>query len=229
MNRFVYWFANFYTRWIILPLYASFEVRGRENVPLSGPLVVACNHLNDVDPGALAWGIPRPIVFMTKEELFKVPLLKQFLVAYGAFPVRRNQADLGALRKASEVLKSGMALAIFPEGRRSGGEAKLIEAWPGAGLVALRGDYPVLPCAITGSQHMSLPLMFVKPFRRWKIVLTIGEPFHLPATRRLDAEAAREGTRLIMEKVAALLPEQYRGYYGSKAAAETLTMPRTSD
>jgi 1-acyl-sn-glycerol-3-phosphate acyltransferase len=202
-----------------LPFYATLEVKGIENVPPSGPVVVVANHLNDTDPGILAWSLPRHLFFMTKVELFKIPVLKQFLQAYGAFPVRRGEADLGALRTASEILKRGDALVIYPEGTRSGAAARMRKAQAGTALVAMRGDYPILPCAITGSLYMALPFMFVKPFRRWRITLTIGEPFVLPKPERLNAEAAEAGTQVIMEKIAALLPESYRGYYGSSESA----------
>ncbi|MGE0059687.1 MAG: lysophospholipid acyltransferase family protein [Dehalococcoidia bacterium] len=211
----MYRLANWVTRYLMLPFYATLEVRGVQNVPPSGPLVVVANHLNDADPGVLSWSIPRRLVYMTKVELFKVPVLKQFLESYGAFPVRRGEADLGALRAASEILKRGDALVIYPEGTRSGGAARMRKAHPGTALIALRGNYPILPCAITGSQHMGMPLMFLKPFRRWRITLTIGEPFVLPKPERLNAEAAAAGTEVIMAKIAALLPESYRGYYGS--------------
>jgi 1-acyl-sn-glycerol-3-phosphate acyltransferase len=220
-----YRFSTWFTHYFVLPFYASMEAKGLENVPMDGPVVVAANHLNDADPGVLAWNIKRPLTFMTKVELFKIPVLKQFLVAYGAFPVRRGEADLAALRTASEVLRDGGALVIYPEGTRSGAKASMREAMPGAALIALRGDYPVLPCAITGSQHMSLPLMFLKPFRRWHITLTVGEPFVLPKPERLNAEAAAEGTRVIMEKIAALLPESYRGYYGSSEQRANQSAP----
>jgi 1-acyl-sn-glycerol-3-phosphate acyltransferase len=209
----VYRIANVITRWVLMPLYGSYSVSGAENVPLAGPLVVASNHLNDADPGALAWGIPRPLRFMAKVELFRIPVLRQFLLAYGAFPVRRGEADLSALRTAGEVVKAGEAIVIFPEGTRSGARAALGEALTGAALVALRNDVPVLPCAVTGSQHMAMPKMFLKVYRPWNVHLTIGEPFRLPKPTRLNADAAREGTRIIMEHIAALLPPEYRGYY----------------
>src|SRR6185369_14562183 len=104
------------------------EVHGLQNVPPDGPLVIASNHLNDVDPGILATRIHRRLVFMTKSELFSVPVLAQFLRAFGAFPVHRNEADLGALRRANEALKAKLALILFPEGRRSGVEAKMTKA-----------------------------------------------------------------------------------------------------
>jgi 1-acyl-sn-glycerol-3-phosphate acyltransferase len=215
-----YRLSNWLTRYCVLPFYARLEVRGVENVPHDGPLVVVANHLNDADPGILSWGLPRRLIFMTKVELFKFPVLKQFLEAYGAFPVRRGEGDLGALRAASEILKEGGALVIYPEGTRSGAAARMRQAHPGTALVAMRGDYPILPCAITGSQHMAMPFMFLKPFRNWRITLTIGEPFVLPKPERLNSEAAAAGTQVIMEKVAGLLPESYRGYYGSSGNAE---------
>ncbi len=214
MSLFVYHAANWFTRLVLLPPYCRIEVRGLENLPRTGPLIIASNHLNDADPGILCTRLPRQLVFMTKVELFHVPVLGQFLRAYGAFPVRRNEADLSALRRANETLKQGLALCIFPEGTRAGASARLKQGWPGAGLLALRSDAPVVPVAIAGSQYMGVPKMFLRPFRRYHVTLTIGEPFRLPRPERIDAEAAREGSRLIMERIAALLPEQYRGYYG---------------
>ena len=222
MSPFVYNAATWITRYVLLPAYTKISVRGLENVPLTGPLVIASNHLNDADPGILCTRIRRRIVFLTKVELFRVPLLKQFLQGFGAVAVRRNEADLSALRQANEALKQGLAVCVFPEGTRSGAEARLLEAWPGAALIALRNDAPILPVAITGSQHMSIPWLFLRPFLRYRVTVTVGEPFHLPRPKRLNAEAAQAGTRQIMERIAALLPESYRGYYGGEATSNKL-------
>jgi 1-acyl-sn-glycerol-3-phosphate acyltransferase len=181
---------------------------------MEGPLVIASNHQNDTDPGIICTRIRRPIAFMAKIELFRVPILSQFLRAYGAFPVRRGEADLSALRLANENLKAGRAVCIFPEGTREGPAEKLTEAMPGAAIVALRNDVPILPIAIRGSGKLSLPGMFLRLDRRVKVTLNIGEPFHLERPARLNAEAAQEGTRQIMERIAALLPPENRGYYG---------------
>jgi 1-acyl-sn-glycerol-3-phosphate acyltransferase len=213
MSSFVYRAATRISQFALLPLYCRIRVSGVENVPLTGPLIIASNHLNDADPGIISSRIPRQVVYMAKIELFRVPVLSQFLRAYGAFPVRRNAADLSALRLANQTLEAGLALCIFPEGTRSAEKARLGEAWPGAGLIAQRNDVPVLPIAITGSQKMGLPWLFFRIHRPYKVTLTIGEPFHLPKPARLNAEAAKEGTQLIMERIAALLPPEYRGYY----------------
>ena len=84
---------------------------------------------------------------------------------------------------------------------------------PGAAIVALRSSVPVLPIAVTGSGRLQLPGMFLRLDRHLKVTLTIGKPFQLEKPQRLNAEAAREGTRQIMEHIAALLPPQNRGYY----------------
>ena len=214
MNAFVYKSATLGTKYVLLPLYASVKVSGLENVPKTGPLVIASNHLNDADPGIICTRIHRPIAFMAKIELFQIPGLAQFLRAFGAFPVRRNEADIAALRQANVALSRDLAVCIFPEGTREGAVEKLKEGWPGAAIVALRNNVPILPIAITGSGRMSLPMMFLRPDRRASVSLTIGKPFQLDRPARINAEAARNGTRQIMEHIAALLPEANRGYYG---------------
>jgi len=213
VNRFVYTTATIVSKYFLLPLYAHIEVRGLENVPPQGPLIIASNHLNDADPGIICTRIRRPIAFMAKMELFRVPLLAQFLRAFGSFPVRRDAADISTLRIANENLKLGHAVCIFPEGTREGPTEKLKEALPGAAIVALRSGMPLLPIAITGSGRLQIPWMFFRLDRRLKVTLTIGRPFHLDKPARLNAAAARDGTRQIMEHLAALLPPENRGYY----------------
>ena len=213
MIPFVYHFATKLTKYVLMPIYARIEVYGAENVPLDGPIIVASNHLNDTDPGILCTRIDRVLVFMTKAELFKVPVLTQFLRAYGAFPVRRGEADLAALRLASAALAEGKALVVFPEGTREGPPEVLAKAHPGAALLALRHEVPVLPVAIQGSGELSLPGMFLRVDRTVRIKLSIGEPFVLEKPDRLNAVAVEDGTRQIMERIAALLPEGKRGYY----------------
>ena len=214
MNRFVYNAATVISKYVLLPIYTRITVVGLENLPMTGPLIIASNHLNDVDPGILCTRIRRPIVFMAKIELFRVPGLAQFLRAFGAFPVKRGEADLSALRNANVALEKGMAVCIFPEGTREGPPEQLAEAWPGAALIAQRANATILPVAIHGSGKLGLPKMFLHPYRKAHITLTIGKPFVLAKPARLNAEAAQDGTREIMERIAALLPEGNRGYYG---------------
>jgi 1-acyl-sn-glycerol-3-phosphate acyltransferase len=220
MSAGFYRLANFVTKYVLLPPYARISVEGLEKLPPQGPVVIVSNHLNDADPGIIATRIPRRIVFLAKSELFRIPILRNFMEAYGAVPVRRNEADLSVLRRSAEALREGLAVCVFPEGTRSGPSAALKEAWPGAALVALRGDSLIAPLAITGSQHLPLPMMFLRPFRRYRVLLRFGEPFRLPKPARINAEAAKAGTDEIMRRIAALLPPAHRGYYGDEAAGE---------
>jgi len=122
----------------LLLLLSDWEVEGKENVPPSGPLIVVANHLNLPDPPLLTASIPRRIIFMAKEELFRSrggPFVRWF----GAFPVRRGELDREAIRQAMEILDAGLALGMFPEGRRSPNSG-LIQAEPGTALIALRSQ-----------------------------------------------------------------------------------------
>ena len=219
MSAFAYRLIVGFCRIFILPLYAKVEVIGLENLPTRGPLIIVANHLNDGDPGILCTRVPRRITFMAKAELFRAPLMKQFMDVFG-FPVRRNEADLSALRRAQDILQRGNVLGLFPEGRRSGAEARLGEAWPGAALIALRAGAPILPVGITGSQRIGMPGVFVHPLRRDRVVLHFGQPFQLSQPEHLNSRAARDGIGTIMAHIAALLPAENRGYYGSMSDHE---------
>jgi 1-acyl-sn-glycerol-3-phosphate acyltransferase len=114
------------------------------------------------------------------------------------------------------MLEQGYAVCVFPEGTASKSKAQLIEGHPGVGLIALRTGVPVLPIAITGSQRLGLPKMFLRlPWPRQHVTITYGKPFVLEKPARINGEAAKQATQEIMERIAALLPPEYRGYYGS--------------
>lgn len=207
--------------WLCMTVYVrKFEVVGREHVPLDGPLILASNHLNNADPPAIALGVPRLPTYMAKREMISWPILGPAFKWFGAFPVRRGEADLSALRAATEVVKSGKMLVMFPEGTRSrtGG---LTEGHSGTGLIALRTGAPILPVAVTGTEVIKWPWIFVKPLMVPRVKVTIGEPFQLPPVDRINGESAKEATDLIMRRIAALLPPEYRGVY-----AEDATQPQ---
>jgi 1-acyl-sn-glycerol-3-phosphate acyltransferase len=204
----------------------KFEVIGRENVPPQGPLIVASNHLNNADPPMIALALPRQPTFMAKQEMINWPVLGFLLKLYGAFPVRRGEADLSAIRDASKVLEEGGVLVMFPEGTRSR-TGSMKEAHPGTGLIALRSGVPVLPAAITGTYGFSWPWIFLKPRSVKHVTVTFGEPFHVPPVDRINTHSARDATEFIMRRVAALLPPEYRGVYADES--DTSAQARSSD
>jgi 1-acyl-sn-glycerol-3-phosphate acyltransferase len=209
----------------------KFEVFGKENVPLEGPLILASNHLNNADPPMIVLASPRQPIFMAKQEMIDWPILGWFLKTYGAFPVRRGEADLAALRGASEVVKNGGMLVMFPEGTRSRTGA-MTPGHPGTGLLALRTGAPVLPVAITGTYGPSWPWILLKPRAIKHVTVTIGEPFHVPPAKRVNSAAAVEATDFIMRRIAALLPPELRGVYANEQPAEAPVVgaaPETHD
>ena len=144
--------------WVRALLWAvsSRDVRGLENVPRKGPLILASNHLNNADPPVLGATTPREISWLTKAEWFKTPLIGWMFKMGGMIPVRRFEADLGALREAQEMLQAGGCLGMFPEGTRSK-TAELQRGEPGSALIALRTGAPVQPVALWGTEKVRLP------------------------------------------------------------------------
>lgn len=185
------------------------DIKGRERIPRRGGLILASNHLNLADPPILTVVMPRRVVWMSKQELFDIPVVGLLYHLFGCIPVRRFQADLRALRRSQEALRRGLALGMFPEGTRSGGRG-LGPAEPGTALLAMRTDTPVMPVAIWGTEGVKLPRSL---FRLTSVHVVFGEPFRLPKPQRLTKQAVEEGADLIMRRIAELLPERYRGVY----------------
>jgi 1-acyl-sn-glycerol-3-phosphate acyltransferase len=196
----------------LFTLLTRWEVRGRENIPSQGPVLVVANHLNLTDPPLLGVSLERKAIFMAKEELFRSPLSAYFVGSFGAFPVHRGKLDRKALRQSQQVLTDGLALVMFPEATRSK-SARLQSAYPGSALIAMRSGVPVLPVGISGTERIK-GLSWI--LRRPRITVNIGRPFYLPASSRLTRAELAENTNLIMERIAELLPPQYRGVYGKR-------------
>jgi 1-acyl-sn-glycerol-3-phosphate acyltransferase len=188
----------------------KWEVRdGGVSIP-QGPLILVANHVSWIDPPLLIVTFPREIAFMAKEELFSFWLWRIALGWLGAFPVHRERVDRTALRRSVDVLKMGMVLGMFPEGSRSPGK-ELQSGLPGAAYIAMRSGATILPVGVVGTEQIKgMPRLFHRP----KLVINIGQPFHLPPVDgRLTGEKLTLLADLIMGRVAELLPESYRGVY----------------
>jgi 1-acyl-sn-glycerol-3-phosphate acyltransferase len=194
----------------LLRLFCGFTVAGRQHEPRVGPVIVVSNHLSDLDPLVVGSALRRPTWFMAKEELFKPPLLRWWVTACGAFPVRRGEPDRRAFRTALEILRRGGVLVMFPEGTR-GRDRTLRPPEPGAAMLALRSGAPILPVAVLGTD-----LVFprdARRLRRSKITVRIGPPIRtdgtaqwsgVPGSRRSRDDVEAVG-RLFMEEIARLL------------------------
>ncbi len=194
-----------------LRLFTQVEVRGMENVPISGAFILAPNHLGSLDVPLLGAHIQRnDASFLAAKKHRRSPINRWIFDSTGGIWIDRNQADLGALRAARNALKDGQILGVAPEGTRSSTHS-LIEGKAGAAYLASLSQVPVLPAAITGTENAVGQILRL---RRPHLTLTFGKPFIIPPLDRRDREASlKRGTDEIMCRIAALLPPDYRGVY----------------
>jgi 1-acyl-sn-glycerol-3-phosphate acyltransferase len=137
----------------MLHVYFRVRIYGAENVPQQGPLVVVSNHASDFDPPILSACVQRPVAYMAKEELFQVPVLKQAIELYGAYPVKRGAGDRSAIRAALACLQAGWAVGLFLEGTRTP-DARIKDPKLGAALIAAKAGVPILPVSLWGTEKI---------------------------------------------------------------------------
>ncbi|MDE2765011.1 MAG: lysophospholipid acyltransferase family protein [Chloroflexota bacterium] len=201
---------------LMMPTFGRVEVEGVENVPPFGPLIIAANHQSNADPPVLVHAFPRPIWFVAKRGLFVTLPVRYILRRLHARPVARDGRDVDAVKWAIEQVAQDHALLIFPEGTRSPGA--LAPGGDGLAYLALRTQAPIIPVGITGTERINNYARVAFPFTRIKVA--IGEPFTLPVVEgRLPRAALHSMTEMIMERIAALLPQPYRGVYGAERCA----------
>ena len=201
-----------------------------DEIPREGPLIIAANHASNFDaPVVGAWLIPRlgrRIHWLGKRELFAWPIVGWIAANGGVHPVDRDSADVEAFRLASRILDEGHVLFVFPEGTRSP-DGALQEARDGVAMLALRSGAPIVPIGIAGSNRV-WPKGQRLPHPGGRVTVRVGRPFRPadelpPGTDRKTAKGL--ATRLIMGRIAALLPAGQRGVYGAAKGAEPDPMP----
>ena len=195
------------------------RVRGRQNVPQTGPLLLVANHLSYLEPPLIGVVLPRRLTFLTRNDVFDVAWVGRFARAVGMLPVTpRGPRSRDAIRLALQLLEQGEVVGIFPEGTRSLTPG-LLRANPGVALLAARSGAPILPVAVTGTERLDSVAHFLlaRP-RGARVRVVIGEPFRprVP-TGKLDHQALADQ---IMVELAKLLPPAYRGAYADAVAIE---------
>ena len=188
---------------LVLPVYRGLfrgRTRGIQNVPMQGPLVVVANHGSHLDPPLLGHALGRPVAFMAKAELFRIPLLGVLIRALAAYPVNRGASDREAIRTATARLQAGWATGVFLDGTRQA-DGRVNQPMPGAALLAARSGAPLLPVAIVNSHRALGPGQ--KRLRLVPLEVRIGQPLPPPASRRKpDLEAT---TLELQRRINALL------------------------
>lgn len=154
------------------------KIIGADHVPRRGAIVVVSNHASDFDPPILSNCVGRPVAFMAKEELFRIPVFSQAIRLYGAYPVKRGSSDRQALKSALSYLEQGWAVGIFLQGTRTP-DGKITDPKLGAALISAKFNAPLLPVCLWGT-HAILPkgakLPKLKP-----VTVRIGELIDPPA------------------------------------------------
>jgi len=170
----------------MLHAYLGGRIYGAENVPQEGPLVVVINHASNFDPPIVSCCVQRPVAFMAKEELFNIPVLKQGIKLYGAYPVKRGMGDRSAIRSALACLEEGWAVGLFLQGTRTP-DGRITEPKLGAALIAAKAKVPLLPVSLWGTNKIlaegSIP-------RSVPVTVRIGQVIDAPtSTKREELEA----------------------------------------
>ena len=167
-------------------LYLKGRVEGREHIPKSGGFVVVSNHGSNFDPPLLSAAVLRPVAYMAKEELFAVPVLKNAIRLYGAYPVKRGAVDRATIKLALAYLEEGWGAGIFLSGTRTP-DGKVIDPKPGAALIAAKAQVPLLPVCLWGTHRIE------QAGRKWPqstpVTIRIGELIAAPtSTKRSELD-----------------------------------------
>lgn len=160
-------FYNFFKLclFLIFKTFFFMTAKGRSHFPEEGGCILASNHRSFLDPIVLGVAAPRPVHFMARQSLFKVKILAVFMRLAGTFPVRRQGADVAAMKRAIRRLKQGQIVALFPEGTRSP-DGCLGKGRIGTAVLAAKAKVKIIPAFIKGTyKAMPKGAKFIKPSR----------------------------------------------------------------
>ena len=199
------------------------RVEGKANVPKSGPVIFASNHLSFIDSIAIPVAAPRPVHFLAKASYFDSPASRWFFTAIGAIPVQRGagQSALDALDQQRTLLEEGSTVALYPEGTRSL-DGRLYKGRTGVAFLALQTGAPVVPVGLIGTDDV-MPVGAKMPSLTHRVTVKFGEPLdlahHGPAS---SGKARRLATDEIMAAIHALSGQELANAYNEVPAQNTI-------
>lgn len=185
-----YQFARALCR-LYLRIFRLWRVEGSDHLPATGPVIIAANHVSNLDPVVVGCAFERRVSYLAKEELFQVPVLRWIIRQLGAFPVKRGSGDRGAIRAAINVLEQGSCFGIFPEGTRSK-DGRLQEPKLGVAMLAAKTGAPVLPVALLNTESVFKP-----------VIVRVGKAIHppWPVGSKVSKEEMEDFARQVMAEI----------------------------
>lgn len=221
-TRFRRWALRLIFR-IIFHVLCDVHIVGQENIPPDSAYIIAHNHISLFEPPFIAAFWPIPFEAIGGADVFSRPGQKIMVRAWSAIPVKRDRYDRKVIDVMISLLDAGHPLLIAPEGGRSHAIG-LRRALPGVAYMMHRANVPVLPIGVVGTTDDMLQRAL--RFERPRIELRIGKTFKLPPitgkgkTRRISRQ---QNADLVMQHIAVLLPEDYRGVYADLDSLNELT------
>jgi 1-acyl-sn-glycerol-3-phosphate acyltransferase len=195
--------------WAIGRIYIGWPVRlftraravGLQNVPKTGGAVYAINHLHWIDIPLIGLLSPRTVWFVAKAEAANYPVAGAFLRIHGAIAIHRGESDREAVRRMRDEARAGHVIGLFVEGTRQKSGRPGV-AQPGAAMVGMQEDVPIIPVAIYGTQ-------FWKPGNFRRCTVAFGEPLHFEHLPK-NGKGYREATAVIERRIHELFDELER-------------------
>ena len=181
-----------------LVLLFRWRVTGAENIPVSGGVIIASNHISNFDPFVVGTAVSRKLHFMAKEELFVNPVMRAIIQWLGAFPVRRGASDRTAIRTAINLLENGNMVGLFPEGTRSK-NGQLGQAEPGLAMIAAKAGATIVPTAVIGTNKVFRDGSLLPQFRVY-----FGKPIVVKKDKA-SKEDLEKITNTMMQEINTLL------------------------
>lgn len=190
------------------------ELIGRENIPAdtedtqSDAFLLCANHLGLFDPFVIGAAIRIKIYWMAKESLFRIPIVREIIRAFGAYPVSRGTGDVGAIKRSVEQLKNHRSVGIFPQGHRYPGvDMRKSEIRYGAGMMAFRAGCDVLPVSIVTKNRR------MRPFCKTVIIVGKRIPYEELGMTDVGMDGYRAATELVFDRICTQA-EAYRAEKG---------------
>jgi len=162
------------------------RVYNRHYVPQDGPLLLVSNHQSFYDPMLVGYGLSREVDYMARDTLFRNPHFARFIRSFNAFPVKRGESDLAAMRETLRRLKEGRAVLLFPEGTRTL-DGRISEFKTGVALLAKKANCPIVPVVVEGAFD-AWPRSSKRPKIFKRTLVTFGQPFMPEDVKRCPPE-----------------------------------------